>query len=1401
MPFAIEPAVLVTDECIAITTAMRKNSRWVHSGIAAILGVPSRAAAGSLMDVSDDSAKSDATEFEPLAKTLGLRRTESFSDLTEMPKDTLLVLGLASLRAELVTRNVKNIPAPLIVRPFTAILQSHTISKHVHELCLSALTKFFALGVLGPDSPDIANAVQDVVFSTTQFPAEKGFLLDDDTLLLRLVQMLDCIITCPCGNMLSAKAAVSITESCLELAFQRRRNEILRRSIVNSVIHVIRLVYGKLANETQDGAKQRSSNDLSFNHSQAALDILHALLSYVDPSKNVANATRVTGLRILRIAFETGGRFMAEDKRFVKIVASLLWKHILQLVRRDHATLVDEALHLAVAIIQSGSGPYKRQIEFLLVYLLTCLTPFADLPRDENVDKMFFDGVPRRPHCVGEPAVDPESGAPTLPAAAQKSYEVREVIVDALTLMTASPDFFTDLYYNYDCDPNFPDLAIDLLGFLCRNAYPDSATWSTASVPPLCLEAVLCALQSWAARISNTSDPQKELAETRKRKALEITAADAFNKNPAKGSEDMVKMHIIEDMTPASVAQFLHTSQHINKGVLGQFLSKSVNSEVLDQYIKAFSFDNKRIDEAMREFLCSFRLPGESRQIENIFERFARQYIAGRNNTEFIRDADSAFVLAYAILMLNTDQHSPQVKFRMSFESFKTNLREANGGEDFDTEFLKTIYDAICTREIVLPDEHDTDETFEIFWKQIQAAAPCDAMACSVSSSVDRLVFAECWRAIVSTLSFVFATAGDDLVISRIIHGFQDAARLAVAYKTEGAIDHILECLGKISTLASGNLEYPLNNIEVQIKDQFNSLVDTVVVSDLSVAFGGDLKAQMASITLFRLAINSLSAATAAGAGVIVKALTNLYLYDLAIVEPPVLAHSVPYIQAAHIFEKSRDNRPTGLFSALSNYLTSSTDFQAPSDEDIDAASGASECAQACRIEEVTKALVQGSGRFAVVAACLSLLPGEEEEVVEDANGQFNLLTSPRDSIHMYLPASAFLLELAYTASIGDEHLMSDVYNAAEALVIRINETGVDLIGPFKEKEEVTVHEAVLHVIGVALRAAKSTDLERTLEKVGDLASLDQLLTLPPSSAVWKRLRNFSDKSDVVKVYEYAQKQLSDNAVSESTLPEVIGILAIVSESGITSAVEKLTMLSASIENPDLYLALLSALSHAASAASPLVRDRALEGLQRLALSPDEAAQRNVSGVDVLDSVLIPQLLERLLQPEIYQRDPKGMAMTRQQVSSLVGKAFLQFAMVKNDMEPVWPSVLHALDRLLSSRHQPALRESVEEMTKNIVLVLKVANKGSPEFWEQTDRILKGFLPSVAQFIREKTEAAGAVTQHAENSNSVKALDQVNEQSSKPNSSMEPQRLGGMTLSQTTSHEPNFDVEHIEAKS
>lgn len=61
-------------------------------------------------------------------------------------------------------------------------------------------------------------------------------------------------------------------------------------------------------------------------------------------------------------------------------------------------------------------------------------------------------------------------------------------------------------------------------------------------------------------------------------------------------------------------------------------------------------------------YVCAaqgFRLPGEAQKIDRLMEKFAERYV--KCNPASFKSADVAYVLAYSVIMLNTDAHNPQV--------------------------------------------------------------------------------------------------------------------------------------------------------------------------------------------------------------------------------------------------------------------------------------------------------------------------------------------------------------------------------------------------------------------------------------------------------------------------------------------------------------------------------------------------------------------------------------------------------------------------------------------------------------------------------------------------------------------------------------------------------------------
>ena len=64
-------------------------------------------------------------------------------------------------------------------------------------------------------------------------------------------------------------------------------------------------------------------------------------------------------------------------------------------------------------------------------------------------------------------------------------------------------------------------------------------------------------------------------------------------------------------------------------------------------------------EDAIRQFLESFKLPGEAQKIIRILEAWSRQFYA--QCPGIFSGADAVYILAISVIMLNTDKHNPAV--------------------------------------------------------------------------------------------------------------------------------------------------------------------------------------------------------------------------------------------------------------------------------------------------------------------------------------------------------------------------------------------------------------------------------------------------------------------------------------------------------------------------------------------------------------------------------------------------------------------------------------------------------------------------------------------------------------------------------------------------------------------
>ena len=209
----------------------------------------------------------------------------------------------------------------------------------------------------------------------------------------------------------------------------------------------------------------------------------------------------------------------------------------------------------------------------------------------------------------------------------------------------------------------------------------------------------------------------KEKIDLNLRKKFELEeAAKEFNLKPKKGINYLKKHQYIDtsniEQEAYSISYFLRNIPNLNKQKIGEFLGEKndLSLKTLKYYTESFNFKGMKIVSAIRFFLSTFQLPGEGQKIDRILQTFGAKYYNDNNN--IYESADSTFYLTYAIMILQTELHNPNIKVKMNLESFINFVNEQNT-KKLDDELLKDIYNDILNEPISLPELDEAKDKLE----------------------------------------------------------------------------------------------------------------------------------------------------------------------------------------------------------------------------------------------------------------------------------------------------------------------------------------------------------------------------------------------------------------------------------------------------------------------------------------------------------------------------------------------------------------------------------------------------------------------------------------------------------------------------------------------------------------
>ncbi|CAO1373131.1 unnamed protein product [Diamesa tonsa] len=478
-------------------------------------------------------------------------------------------------------------------------------------------------------------------------------------------------------------------------------------------------------------------------------------------------------------------------------------------------------------------------------------------------------------------------------------YETRELALDNLLQLFRVPGFAAELYINYDCDLYCANLFENITKLLSKNALSAAALQTIYGTHLLSLDTLLTIISSINRNCSsfkkgnaitykrhsrnnsnanngmfnddeattdrsvyiNTMDTfvqynnmynrfsgklkvgdqltEDKMNELKNKKRILSQGTELFNQRPEKGIQFMQENGIINStLDPLEIAHFLRESPGLDKKQIGEYISKkkNVESKILEVFVKSFDFTATRIDKALRLYLETFRLPGEAPLIFLVMEHFADHW--HKCNSEPFFNTDAAFRLAYAIIMLNMDQHNYNAKklnIPMTAEDFVKNLRGLNGSSDFAPEMLHEVFNAIKNEEIIMPAEQTGIVRENYLWKVLlRRGEGKDGEFNHVSDpTYDKQLFQITWGSTLAALGSLFDKNTEVTVTKKIMEGFMHSAAISSHYNLHQEFDAIILTLCKFTTLynATESNEITLNvqfgqnaKARMSIKSIFNFL-------------------------------------------------------------------------------------------------------------------------------------------------------------------------------------------------------------------------------------------------------------------------------------------------------------------------------------------------------------------------------------------------------------------------------------------------------------------------------------------------------------------------------------------------------------------------------------------------
>ncbi|KAL4720379.1 hypothetical protein ACJJTC_001078 [Scirpophaga incertulas] len=509
------------------------------------------------------------------------------------------------------------------------------------------------------------------------------------------------------------------------------------------------------------------------------------------------------------------------------------------------------SLHLLLSILQNA-GPVFRNNEMFITaikqYLCVALSKngVSSVPEVFELSLSIFLALLQnfKVHLKKQIEVFFKEIFMNILETSSSSFEHKWMVIQALTRICGDAQSVVDIYVNYDCDLSAANLFQRLVNDVSkiaqgRQALELGATPNQEKSMRIrgleCLVSILKCMVEWSKELYINPNLQ--------------TTLDLFNRKPKKGVVFLQEQSLLGTSTK-EIAEWLLTDERLDKTFIGEYLGENDDhsKEVMYAYIDSMKFSDMDIVAALRHFLEGFRLPGEAQKIDRLMEKFAARYCECNPNNTLFTSADTVYVLAFSIIMLTTDLHSPQVKNKMTKEQYIKLNSGISDNNDLPREYLSQIYDEIAGHEIKMkntskPGKHmiSNEKKRKLVWnmemEQISTAAKNLMESVShvqtpftTAKHVEhvRPMFKMAWTPFLAAFSVGLQDCDDTEIASLCLDGIRCAIRIACIFHMSLERDAYVQALARFTLLTANS---PITEMKAKNIDTIKTLI-TVAHTD-----------------------------------------------------------------------------------------------------------------------------------------------------------------------------------------------------------------------------------------------------------------------------------------------------------------------------------------------------------------------------------------------------------------------------------------------------------------------------------------------------------------------------------------------------------------------------------------